>query len=266
MGKLSRTTINGNTLMGSYIPTRYNRASQQALLVRDEFGLNDFQTLTYDHICRGDFYLVNDSADLYYNPQNNGPGWEGSREFVASQMRKLISKGLVKLTKTKAPRDGRYTIWYFHRPDCKLYQLVNGGCYVSAHALFYVKNQFGIQESVKDIPGRIYVDQFGNMLEFIYKENAHEPGVYGIHHWTYKWNGKLNRSFFHSARNESTKREEIHPSKCDFDLWFDEPGQMFINIQNRHRMEYPDIPYSPIPNTIMNRVFIVTENGELKTQ
>ncbi len=156
-------------------PTYYADICDTALQAKEKYNLTDVQTLLYNHICRGDFRLRNDDGQKFYDKDNNGFGWGGSREWVKKQFKTLIKEGLVKFTSLRDCNDGKYTSWYFYSPQFDLSDLVDASCYVNTYKLAVIKHHLNLPH------GFDKNKEYGD-IEFIHNEKG----------YTFKYKGEEN--------------------------------------------------------------------------
>ncbi len=157
-------------------PTNYADISDKALQAKEKYNLTDTQTLLYNHICRGDFKLRNEDGQNFYDRDNKGFGWSGSREWVKNQFKELIKVGLVKFESLHDCRDGKYTSWYFYCPEFKLSDLIDASCYVSTHNIAMIKHYLNLPDGF-DKKNKTYGD-----IEFIHNKKG----------YTFKYKGEEN--------------------------------------------------------------------------
>lgn len=160
-------------------PTYYADVCNAALEAKEKYNLTDTQTLLYNHICRGDFKLRNEDGQLFYDKNNNGFGWSGSREWVKKQFAPLIKEGLVKFTSLQDCRDGKYTSWYFYCPHFDLNDLIDASCYVTTSKIALIKHYLNLEDGF-DKKNKIYGD-----IEFIHNKKG----------YTFKYKGVCNSMF-----------------------------------------------------------------------
>lgn len=125
-------------------PTYYDNICEKALNVKEKYGLTDIQTHLYNHICRGDFYFMDDGATDFYVENYRALNIKGRvREWIKKQFKTLIKDGLVVLEIKKV---GKYTHWYFYCPDFKLDSLINANCFATTHKLCLIKYHFNLED------------------------------------------------------------------------------------------------------------------------
>lgn len=127
-------------------PTHYADISKKALEIKEKMNLTDTQTLLYNHICRGDFKLVNSDGAAFYDENNNGFGWSADRTWVKDQLKPLIKQKLVEFESVRDCRDDRYKSWYFWDSKYDLNDLVDAGCYVSTYKLALIKHYLKLED------------------------------------------------------------------------------------------------------------------------
>ena len=160
-------------------PTHYEDISTKALEAKEKYNLTDTQTLLYNHICRGDFKLRNEDGQNFYDKDNNGFGWRGSREWVKKQFQPLIKAGLVKFESIHDCRDGKYTSWYFYCPQFDLNDLIDAFCYVSTGKIAMIKHYLNLPDGFNK-KNQTYGD-----IEFIHNKKGYsfkykgEENIYG---------------------------------------------------------------------------------------
>lgn len=147
-------------------PTNYIDVCEKALEAKEKYDLTDTQTLLYNHICRGDFKLRNEDGQNFYDKNNKGFGYSGSREWVKKNFKSLIKNGLVTFESLHDCRDGKYTSWYFYDPNYHLEELIDASCYVSVNKLFMIKYYLNLPDGFNK-RNKTYGD-----IEFIYNEKA----------------------------------------------------------------------------------------------
>lgn len=150
-------------------PNRYATVSPKALEVKKHLGLTDVQTLLYDHVCRGDFKLINEDGQLFYDENNGGFGYYGDRNWVKKQFKPLLDAKLVLFKSLNDCRDSRYTSWYFYGKGFKLDDLIDASCYVSASQLFLVKHYLNLPDGFNK-RNAVYGD-----LKLIYNTKEYQP-------------------------------------------------------------------------------------------
>lgn len=165
-------------------PTRYKDISKKAQEVQKDFNLTDTQTLLYNHICRGDFRLINCDGQKFYDKNNNGFGWRGDRVWVKNQFKPLIKNGLVEQKISRNCRDKRYTTWYFYCPEFNFNHLVDADNFVATHILTLVKYYLDLPDNFNKNNSK-----YGDM-EFI-SEKANGKESYSI-----KYKGEDNVYLF----------------------------------------------------------------------
>lgn len=168
-------------------PTHYADISKIALEAKEKYNLTDIQTLLYNHICRGDFKLRNEDGQNFYDKENNGFGWGGSRKWVKKQFTPLIKEGLVKFTSLHDCRYGKYTSWYFYCPQFDLNDLVDASCYVSTKKIAMIKHYLNLEDGF-DKKNKIYGD-----IEFIHDKKGYSfkyKGEENIYAWDNNGKGK----------------------------------------------------------------------------
>jgi len=176
-------------------PTHYADVSKISLEAKEKYNLTDTQTLLYNHICRGDFKLRNEDGQNFYDKENNGFGWSGSREWVKKQFTPLIKEGLVKFTSLHDCRDGKYTSWYFYCPQFDLNDLVDASCYASTGKLAMIKHYLKLEDGFNK-KNKIYGD-----IAFIYDESKKQRG------YTFKYKGE--GSIYSWDNNGEGKKQDL---------------------------------------------------------
>lgn len=171
-------------------PHYYKDVCQKALEVRERYALTDVQTLLYNHICRGDFKLINGSGQAFYDINHNGFGYSTDGKWVKKQLNGLIREGLVKFESVRDCRGGRCTSWYFYGSDFELNDLVDAENYLAVFKLVLIKHYFKLPDGFNK-RNKIYGD-----LEFIYK-NSHYTFKYKGEENIYAWNKKGEKIDLH---------------------------------------------------------------------
>lgn len=223
-------------------PTHYADVSKIALEAKEKYNLTDTQTLLYNHICRGDFKLRNEDGQNFYDKENNGFGWSGSREWVKKQFTPLIKEGLVKFTSLHDCRDGKYTSWYFYCPQFDLNDLVDASCYVSTGKIAMIKHYLNLEDGF-DKKNKIYGD-----IEFIHNKKGYSfkyKGEENIYAWDN--NGKGEKSDLTWLTGKPTYTSAIykqHFQELVHDIW---------SFLAHDGYEY----ISKIPNYTERRVFTI---------
>lgn len=174
-------------------PTNYVNISEKAMNAKKKYKLTDTQTLLYNHICRGDFKLRNEDGQLFYDENNNGFGWSGSRDWVKKQFEPLIKSGIVKFKSLRDCRDGKYTSWYFYDPKFELKELIDASCYVTTHKLAMIKHYLKLPDGFAK-QNKKYGD-----VEFIFnKKDGYTfkyKGEESIYYWDCDGEGKKEDTF-----------------------------------------------------------------------
>lgn len=155
-------------------PTHYSDVCIKALEAKEKYNLSDVQTLLYNHICRGDFLLRNEDGQKFYDVNNNGFGWRGSRDWVKKQFKPLLKAGVVNFSSQRDCRGGKYTSWYFYSPEYEFEELIDASCYVRTWKLAMIKHYLKLDDGF-DKKNQIYGD-----IEFIHNE----------HGYTFKYKGE----------------------------------------------------------------------------
>lgn len=187
-------------------PTRYSDVCEKALKVKEDLNLTDAQTLLYNHICQGDFYLFGEEGQKFYDPDNKGFGWFGNRNWVKNNMKKLVDNGLVTNTIKKAPRDGRYRHYYWFCPEYDFNDLIDAGCFVSTWKLFMIRHYLNLPRGFDKKNGK-----YGK-IEFFQTEKEWVP-------YSFKYNGQpyMKEDQFNTNKGEpfemsyQTFSDMIHP-------------------------------------------------------
>jgi hypothetical protein len=208
-------------------PTYYADISNIALNAKEKYNLTDTQTLLYNHICRGDFYLRNETGQKFYDKEHKGFGHPASRDWVKKQFQPLIKAGLVKFKSLNDCRDARYTSWYFYDPKYKLEELIDANCYVSTKKLALIKHYLNLADGFEKQNIKY------NDVEFIYEKNRG---------YTFKYKGQDSMYFWWDGEITSTSNHILFYENFDrliCDLWsfMEHDGKKFemINIPNYTR-------------------------------
>jgi hypothetical protein len=213
-------------------PTNYDNVCQKALDAQKKYNLTDTQTLLYNHICRGDFYLRNEDGEKFYHHHNNGFGWSGDRKWVKKQMQPLVKAGLVKHESLHNCRDPRYTSWVWYDADYDYNELINASCYVTTSKIFMIKHYLNLPDGFKK-KNVTYGD-----FEFIYNNNI----------WSLRYKGQEdNISFDHNGEGKIR-------SHYDFSRTYSSFSEMTHQIWSylaHEGKEYTD----KIPGTTTKRYF-----------
>lgn len=171
-------------------PFYYDDISNIALEAKEKYNLTDTQTLLYNHICRGDFYLRNDTGQKYYDENHRGFGYYASREWVKKQFKPLIDKKLVKFLSLNNCRDKRYTSWYFYDPKYRLEELIDANCYVNTKKLALIKYYLNLPDGFEKQNAK-----HGD-LEFIYeKKRGYSFRYKGQDSKYIWWEGEITHTF-----------------------------------------------------------------------
>lgn len=199
-------------------PTHYSDVCERALEFKEKYNLSDVQTLLYNHICRGDFKLRNEDGQLFYDKDNKGFGYGGSRKWVKKQLDPLIEYGHVRFAKIRDCRDSRYTSWYFYCPEFDYDELVDAGCYVTTHKLALIKHYLKLEDGFYK-RNRTYGD-----IEFIYSQKKGYTFKYKGEENIYAWdhNGEGIKQDLTWLRGEPTwDKPCYHPmfSELVHDIW-----------------------------------------------
>lgn len=210
-------------------PIHYADISVIALEAREKYNLTDTQTLLYNHICRGDFKLRNDDGQKFYDKNNNGFGWSGSREWVKKQFTPLIKEGLVEFTSLRGCRDARYTFWYFYCPQFDLNSLVDASCYVKTLKIAMIKYYLNLEDGFNK-KNKIYGD-----IEFIHNEKGYSfkyKGEENIYAWDNNGEGKkvdLTRFTGKPTYKNATYRNNFEDLVHDIWSFLANDGYEYVN-------------------------------------
>ena len=153
-------------------PTRYSNVCQEALDVKEQFKLTDIQTLLYNHICRGDFYLRNGDGQSFYDRTHGGFGYGSDRTWVKSKFSKLVNKGLVTFKFLRDCRGGpKYTSWVWYSPKFNYNDLVDACCHVTTWKLAMIKHYFDLPDgfSKSGVYGDLELIRVEDRYTFKYK-------------------------------------------------------------------------------------------------
>lgn len=179
-------------------PTHYSDVCIKALEAKEKYNLSDTQTLLYNHICRGDFVLRNEDGQKFYDVNNNGFGWCGSRDWVKKQFKPLLQAGVVNFTSLRDCRDGKYTSWYFYSPEYEFEELINASCYVRTWKLAMIKHYLKLDDGFNK-KNQIYGD-----IEFIHNEQG----------YTFKYKGEES-IYAWDSNGEGEKQDVSWLKQCD---------------------------------------------------
>ena len=196
-------------------PTHYANISKIALDAKEKYNLTDTQTLLYNHICRGDFKLRNEDGQNFYDKNNNGFGWSGSREWVKNQFQPLIKVGLVKFKSLHDCRDGKYTSWYFYCPQFDLNELVDASCYVKTGKIAMIKHYLNLEDGF-DKKNKKYGD-----IEFIHNKRGYSfkyKGEENIYAWDNNGEGKKSDLTWLTGKHDSAIYTDEFPDLVH-DIW-----------------------------------------------
>lgn len=169
-------------------PTYYKDVSEKALNLQKELNLTDVQTLLYNHICRGDFYLRNGDGQSFYDKNTNGFNWTGNREWVKKQFKPLIKNGYVIFESLRNCRSKRYTSWVFYAKEFEYKSLMDASSYLYTDRLAKIKTKFNIPD------GCPKNTLFGD-VEFVQDKNGYALKYKGEMN-TYFWNPYGGRTKF----------------------------------------------------------------------
>ena len=162
----------------SSTPTYYSNVCKKALAVQKKYKLSDAQTLMYNHICRGDFYLRNGLGKEMYDLHHDlySDGGSNDRKWVKRQLQILIDAKLVKFEALRNCRSQQCVSWVFYDPKFKYESLVNAECFVTTHALALIKYYL-------KLPDGFYKDNktYGK-VKFLYKDGAYGFEYKGVSH------------------------------------------------------------------------------------
>lgn len=150
----------------------YDNICSKALEIQKQLNLTPTQTLLYNHICRGDFYLRNGDGQCFYDINHGGFGYFGSREWMRLQMKKLVSKNIVKFDKIYDCRDPRCTSWVWYDSRAKYENLIDAGRYSSCHALAMVRYYLNLPDWFPregKVCDELYIEKNKNGMTFKYK-------------------------------------------------------------------------------------------------
>jgi len=195
-------------------PTNYEDICKEALDVKNNLGLTDIQTLLYNHVCRGDFYLRNGDGQLFYDKDNNGFGWSSSRDWVKKQFGPLVKKGMVKFQSLRDCRCKNYTSWVWFSPNYDYDDLVEASCFVTTWKLALIKHYLELPD------GFSKTGKYGD-IEFIKDDQAYTfkyKGESSIYAWDN--NGKGEKQDLTWMNGKSTFDFAIH-YKCFSDMVHD---------------------------------------------
>lgn len=135
------TIYRKNKSLGDYI---YDDIDPHALKMAEEHGMDNIQFNIYNFLCRGEFLLRNDDADMYFNPKSKGIGWSHDRNWAERKTQPLIKAGLVSLVKERNPNDRRYINWFFHDSRYRLDNLAEGSCFVTNSLIHDIRKGLGL--------------------------------------------------------------------------------------------------------------------------
>ncbi len=237
-------------------PTNYSNICKKALDVKDKYSLTDTQTLLYNHICRGDFKLRNEDGQNFYDKENKGFGYSGSRDWVKKQFQPLIKEGLVKFISLRDCNDYKYTSWYFYDPLFNLDDLVDAGCYVSTHKLAMIKHCLNLPDGF-DKHNKKYGD-----IEFIFNDKAKfQPYTFkyknegSIYSWDH--NGKGEKQDLSWLNQGDHNKKFIKKSTWNSPLHYEDFSNMLHDIWSF--LAHDGYEYKSTPNTTEKRIFSLTE-------
>ena len=180
--------------------TGYTDISAQALKVQEKYDLTRVQTLLYDHICRGDYYLYNGDGHQYYG--NIKYGYNCDKKWVRKQLSVLIEDGLVFLNCERMWKNRKKTVYYFYNPSYDFFDLINTQDFVYKESLCFIKKHLNLPDGF-DKKNVVYGD-----VEFIYNLNTKNytfkyKGEESIYQWQYSKIGAI-RSCYDFALQYST--------------------------------------------------------------
>lgn len=163
----------------------YPEISEKAKQVALDYKLNETQTLLYDFISRGEFYLAEGSGQVLFD-KNLSKHSSGDRKWVKRQLIKLINDGLVKFNIVRDRRSKVYISWYFYDKEADFRSLLSLG---EAYYYFKVREYLNLPEKFSKN------EKYGD-IEFLYTPIWPEEGdfkgytfifkgEYNIYRWSY---------------------------------------------------------------------------------
>jgi len=166
-------------------PTYYDNVCNEALDLQKQMNLTDVQTLLYNHICRGDFYLRNEDGQHFYDINNEGFGYFGERAWVKRQFSKLVNAGLVKFESLRDCRSKQCTSWVWYLPKFNYNDLVDACCYVTTHNLAMIKDRFNLPDGFSKVGKYGDLELIKNNEGYTFKYKGEES----IYSWDYDGKG-----------------------------------------------------------------------------